>query len=254
MSEKTWPQGTPCWVDLTTSDLQAALAFYTSLFDWTALPGSEEFGGYTMLESDGRVVAGAAPQMQATMEAGVPPAWNTYLAVDSADEIAAAVTAAGGEVHMGPLAIADVGRMAFCADPQGVTFGLWQAGTHKGFQKWNEPVSVVWDELETDDPEAAASFYTTVFGIETGEEYGATLLRVGGQPVASIDRPEEGQAPGGWGVLFSVADTDAVVARAGELGGAVVRAPQDFPFGRVARLRDPLGATFAVGAAPPGHG
>lgn len=253
MSEKSWVQGTPCWVDLSTNDLEAALAFYTALFDWTALPGSEEFGGYAMLESSGRAVAGAVPQMSETMAAGVPPAWNTYLAVDSADEVAAAVTAAGGQVHTGPMDVAEIGRMAFCSDPQGATFGLWQAGTHKGFQKWNEPGSVIWDQLDTADPDAAARFYSTAFSIGTGEDYGIAVLRVGDQDVASIARVEDERGQSAWSVLFSVADADAAAARAAELGGSVLVAPRDFPFGRIARLADPQGATFAVGSAPSGH-
>ena len=31
-----YPPGTPCWVDLSTSDPAASAAFYTGLFGWTA--------------------------------------------------------------------------------------------------------------------------------------------------------------------------------------------------------------------------
>jgi uncharacterized protein len=184
----------------------------------------------------------------------VPPAWNTYLAVDSADEVAAAITAAGGQVHVGPMDVADVGRMAYCSDPQGATFGLWQAGTHKGFQKWNEPGSVVWDQLDTDDPDAAARFYSTAFSIGRGEDHGVAVLRVGDQDVASIARTRDDRGGRGWSVLFSVADADAAAAAVVELGGSVLEAPRDFPFGRIGRVADPQGATFGIGSAPGGHG
>ena len=39
-----YPPGTPCWVDLSTSDPAASAAFYTGLFGWTALaapPGGD---------------------------------------------------------------------------------------------------------------------------------------------------------------------------------------------------------------------
>ncbi len=252
MAEKTWAQGTPSWVDLSTSDLEGAIAFYRELFGWRGEPGAEEFGGYTTMESDGKPVAGIVPQRAETIASGRPATWNTYLAADSADAVCAAVAAAGGKVLIGPMDVGDVGRMAYCSDPQGGEFGLWQAGTHKGFQKWNEPGSVVWDQLQTTDPEGAARFYSTVFSFEVGDLHGSTVLSVGGETVASIGLHQEGHGSPGWAVVFSVEDADATAARARELGGAVLRGPDDFPFGRLALLADPQGATFSVGSAPSG--
>jgi uncharacterized protein len=39
---------------------------------------------------------------------------------------------------------------------------------------------------------------------------------------------------------------DAGARRAQELGGELMREPQDSPYGRSATLRDPQGAVFAV--------
>jgi predicted enzyme related to lactoylglutathione lyase len=55
--------------------------------------------------------------------AGVPPMWNTYIAVDSADEAAAKVEEAGGKVGMAPFDT-PVGPMAVLADPQGAVFSV----------------------------------------------------------------------------------------------------------------------------------
>ena len=60
MPERTsYEPGTPSWVDLGTSDLDASRAFYGELFGWTAdEPGPvEETGGYTMFRKDGKLVA-----------------------------------------------------------------------------------------------------------------------------------------------------------------------------------------------------
>ena len=60
MPERTsYEPGTPSWVDLGTSDTDAARAFYGELFGWTAdEPGPvEETGGYAMFRNDGRPAA-----------------------------------------------------------------------------------------------------------------------------------------------------------------------------------------------------
>jgi uncharacterized protein len=53
------------------------------------------------------------------------------------------------------------------------------------------------------------------------------------------------QVPPHWLVDFSVTDTDAAIARVGELGGSVVVGPMDVGPGRLAVVGD-QGGTFAV--------
>jgi predicted enzyme related to lactoylglutathione lyase len=60
-----------------------------------------------------------------------------------------------------------------------------------------------------------------------------------------VDRAAEGE-PARWDVTFAVGDTDAVVARARELGATVVAEPSDAPAVRLAVLADPQGAVFTV--------
>jgi predicted enzyme related to lactoylglutathione lyase len=54
------------------------------------------------------------------------------------------------------------------------------------------------------------------------------------------------EVPAHWLVYFGVADTDATVAKATELGATTIVPPTDIPPGRFAVLTDPDGATFAV--------
>ncbi|MBW3647880.1 MAG: VOC family protein, partial [Actinobacteria bacterium] len=49
-----------------------------------------------------------------------------------------------------------------------------------------------------------------------------------------------------WAVYAKVDDTDATLARAVELGGTVVDAAEDTPYGRLATATDPTGATFKL--------
>ena len=60
----------------------------------------------------------------------------------------------------------------------------------------------------------------------------------------SADMPAE--MPPSWGVYFAVADTDATVAKARELGGSVFMGPTDIEPGRFAVLADNIGAVFNV--------
>jgi predicted enzyme related to lactoylglutathione lyase len=155
---------------------------------------------------------------------------------------------------MPPMDVMEFGRMAMAADPTGAVFGLWQAGTHSGAQVVNEPVSLVWNELTTPDAEKASRFYGEVLGHttatvpESDDEGG--MLQVGDRPVANVN--ETTDAPPGWGVYFNVADADATVSRAEELGATVVSPGADTPWGRMATLEDPQGARFSVIAGETG--
>lgn len=122
------------------------------------------------------------------MNPQAPPAWTTYVNVDSADDVAAKVTANGGAVFVPPMDVMDVGRMAICADPTGAVFGIWQAGTNKGAQVVNETNTWCWSELLSTDTNAARAFYTAVFGwgtqVHGDDEY--TEWQVSGRSVGGM--------------------------------------------------------------------
>ena len=244
--------GTPCWVDVTSPELERSVAFYTELFGWTAdRDPRPEAGGYTMFSRDGKLVAAGSPPQQE----GMPSFWSTYLASDDVDATAAAIREAGGSLLMDPFDVFEAGRMVVAQDPTGAVFGVWQAGAHHGAQLANEPGSFTWNECQTTDPAAAAEFYRSVFGYEVdewdmgqGEPY--RVLRVGEKGVAGLSRVGPEAHPN-WATVFSVADADASVAKAQELGATLLVPPTDLPdIGRFAVLRDPVGAVFQVLANP----
>ncbi len=253
MPRKTeYAQGTPDWVDLQTTDQSAAKRFYTSLFGWSyddnPMPGG---GVYAMATLNGETVAAIAPIPPGASE-GVPPVWNTYLAVDDADATVAKVSPAGGQVLMSAVDIGEAGRMAFVADPTGATVGLWQANRHIGATLVNEPGALVWNELLTDKPDSALAFYEAVLGLThstmemaPGQTY--RVLNVGGSGVGGCMEPPMPGVPNQWLVYFAVDDADATAAKAAADGGQIVAAPFDIPsVGRCAVLTDPQGATFSV--------
>jgi predicted enzyme related to lactoylglutathione lyase len=246
----SYDAGTPCWVDVSAPDLDQAVDFYTGLFGWTAYRTPDpEAGGYTMFRQDGREVAAAGPAQE-----GVPPVWSTYIATDDVDAAVRRVAEAGGTVVAEPFDVLAAGRMAVATDPTGATFCLWQAGEHHGATLVNEPVALTWNELNTRDAEAACDFYEAVFGWERermgdgGAPFTYYLQKLDGRVIGGIMEMGEsfGDVPPHWLAYFAVADTDAVVERAGELGGSLVHGPMDTPYGRMAVLSDPAGAVFAV--------
>jgi predicted enzyme related to lactoylglutathione lyase len=249
MEMTSYPPGTPSWVDLGTSDVSAAAAFYGGLFGWEVRDSLPDAGGYRLAELRGKPVAGLGPQMQP----GMPPMWSTYIATADADATAKAVRDAGGQTFVPPMDVMDVGRMAVFADPSGAAFGVWQAGSHLGAGLVNEPNTLCWNELATRDPDAVIPFYRDVFGWEANtQEMGGmayTEWQRNGKTVAGMmpmgdNFPAE--VPSYWGLYFAVADADATAAKVTELGGRVHQPPMDIPVGRFALVADPQGAMFSV--------
>jgi predicted enzyme related to lactoylglutathione lyase len=247
--DTAWPAGTPCWVDYGAPDIDAARSFYGGLLGWEFTGGGEEYGGYLNAARDGRLVAGLGPRMNESD----PVAWTTYFATDDSEATAARITEAGGTVVVPPMDVAPFGRMTIAVDPTGTMFGLWQAGEHTGFQRYNEPGSVTWNEAALADPDAARSFYAAVFGYSYDEVPGAegyTTFRTGDHPLGGLGGAQPG-SPSGWLVCFSVASTDDAVAAVEAAGGKVTTPAMDTPFGRFAVVEDPWGAPFEVMQAPP---
>lgn len=244
------PIGSPCWVDLMTSDTERGRSFYGQLFGWTAEEPAEEFGGYFSFTKDGVRVAGC----MASQPGGGPDIWSVYLASDDAEKTVDAATANGGQVHVQPMVVGDLGTMAVLGDPGGAGIGVWQPGLHKGFGVLGEADTPSWFELHTRDYQVAVEFYRNVFRWDTEAvsdtpEFRYTILTHGDDELAGImdsaDFLPEG-VPAHWSVYFGVEDTDAALAKVVELGGSILKAAEDTPYGRLAAAADPTGAEFRL--------
>lgn len=243
-----WPNGTPCWIDIGVPDVDAAKAFYTALFGWEYTGGDPEYGSYLNATLGGRTVAGMAPQQ----DPDDPPRWTTYFASDDAAATAAGIRDAGGTVLVEPMEIPQIGTFAVALDPQGNPFGLWQAGQHTGYQVHNEPGSLAWNEAMVDDPAAAQTFYTAVFGFTfdqlspaDGVDMDYATFGTDGHPLGGLGASDP-SLPKGWLTCFAVASADDTVALVEGRGGQVTTPPEDTPFGRFAIVADPWGAPFEV--------
>jgi uncharacterized protein len=242
--------GTFCWADLTTTDQEAAKSFYGELFGWEAedMPAPEDMT-YSVQRKGGQEVAAIAPQPPQQREAGVPPAWNNYVWVDSADAAAEKAGQLGANVHAPPFDVMEAGRMAVIQDPQGAFFAVWEPKQHRGARLVNEPGALCWNELASPDMDAAAEFYRQLFGwtVEPfeGSERPYLVITNADHGNGGIRPVQDGEPPN-WTAYFAIDDADAGAAKVVELGGSKLMDTMDIGIAKIAPVHDPQGAVFAL--------
>ncbi len=253
MGERSkYTPGTFSWTDLNTPDQAAAKSFYGALFGWSFqdMPAGEGIV-YSMAHMDGKPVAAISPQPEQQRDAGVPPLWNSYVTVESADHAVDRARNLGANVHAPAFDVFDSGRMAVIADPQGAFFMVWEPREHIGAGLVNGPGLLSWNELATPDPDGSAGFYTEMFGWST-QPFGdmptqyLVVQTSDGRGNGGI-REASDQEPTFWLVYFGIDDIHSGVGRAGELGGKTLAEPVDIGGGnKVAVVQDPEGAVFGL--------
>ncbi len=247
MGERTETElGTFCWTDLSTTDPDAAKDFYGTLFGWeaedTPVPGGSV---YSVMRLGGKDVAGIFCQPQQQRDAGVPPMWNTYVSVSSADETAERAKELGAQVHAGPFDVMDAGRMAVIQDPQGAFVMPWEPRRSSRRALADAPGALAFNELASPDPDAAAAFYGELFGWTTEPGEGGVLtIRNGEAATGAIREARPGEAPH-WLVYFGTDDLDRSLGRIDALQGC---GPMELGMGATV-ARDPQGAAFALRCA-----
>jgi predicted enzyme related to lactoylglutathione lyase len=246
------PVGSPCWVDLATSDANSARAFYGHVLGWESEEPNEQFGGYFNFTRNGVRTAGCMSAMPDSPH----DIWSVYLATDDAAKTVEAAGAAGAKVVVPAMQVGELGVMAVLIDPTGASVGMWQPSAFPGLTVLGEHGTPGWFELHTRDYEGALDFYRSVFHWETdvmsdSDEFRYSTMRdpsgdgeLAGVMDASGFLPDG--VPAHWSVYFSVDDTDAALSRSGERGGSTLRPAEDTPYGRLATAADPAGAQFKL--------
>ncbi len=274
-TQRTYPQGVPCWIDTEQPDVDAAAAFYGGMFGWTfedAMPPDAP-GRYLIAKLNGQDVGGIAGTGNSTA------AWNTYIAVDDADTSSQRLVAAGATMKSPPADAGEGGRVAVLTDPEGAEFRIWQARRRPGSQVANMPGSWNFSDLHTSDPGAATAFYGGAFGWQVDDLGFGLLIRrpgYGDHLEATIDpgiraRQANVATPSGfedaiawiadsapnepphWHVSFTVDDRDQAVDAAGRLGASIM-GQSDSLWTRTALIRDPQGAQFTASQFTPPSG
>ena len=249
----SYQPGTPSWIDLATSDLDAAKGFYGGLFGWDAVDLPSPEGAYAMLSKDGSAVGAAYAMSPEMIENEIPSHWATYITVANLEETLVSVVDAGGTVVQAPHDVAGAGRTAAVQDPSAAVFALWEPHGHIGSGLVNEHGALVWNELQNYDTEVAKTFYSRVMGwstvtgdMPTGEY---TTFMLDDKPIAGMMaiQQEWGPVPPNWSVYIGIDGADAACAYAEANGGRVEVPPMAIPdIGVFALLQDPQGAYFYV--------
>lgn len=244
------------WLELATSDPDAAIAFYSQIVGWTTAP----FPGpmpYTVLNAArGGIggIVGLTPEMRAR---GVPPNWIAYASTPDCDDTLSQVAQLGGHVLVPGTDIPNVGRFGVFKDPQGAALALLTP-QGEGAARDGQPQvgECCWYELATTDLTAAFTFYHALFGwektgaMEMGPGSVYQMYGRAGQSIGGMYQPNPPIAAHAmWNYYIEVADVAEAATRIPQLGGRVVHGPVDVPGGRIVMAIDPQGAHFALHTA-----
>lgn len=242
--------GTICWHELITSDVRAAVKFYTSVFGWKASEWPMQHGEvYTILSKDD-VGFGGIMAKPPQMPKETPPFWGTYVAVADVDQATKKATDLGGKVCMPPTDIPQVGRFSVVTDPSGAAVTLF-----KSSQDMPVGNAIAWNELTTGDQAKAVAFYTKLFGWTTsdmpmGPAGVYKLFHQNGHPIAGCMQktPDMAQVPTAWTPYIGVKDISAAFKQAIAAGAKqAVPVTQISPeVGHFAIIVDPTGAVIAL--------
>lgn len=242
------------WHELLTSDPAAARSFYGSVVGWGTADWGED-KSYT-LWMNGEAPAGGLMALPAEVKAmGIPPHWLSYISVPDVDAACTQVAGLGGKVLKPAMTVPTVGRLAVIADPQGAAFCVYTPEHDMPPDAMPKVGEWSWHELATTDYEAAARFYSALFGWEKKE-----AMDMGPAGIYQLyGRPGDPMPLGGmfnkppeipvcyWQPYALVPSADEAAATAAKLGAKIVVPPMEVPGGsRIAVMTDPQGAAFAV--------
>jgi predicted enzyme related to lactoylglutathione lyase len=126
--------GALCWVELHTTDVAGAAGFYHSALGWETSSVSFPGGAYTSVNPAG---AGEDAMFGGLVGSADDPAeggthWLPYFAVSDVDAVTGRARERGGSVHLGPVDLEGVGRMARLADPHGARFAVLRPEPPRG--------------------------------------------------------------------------------------------------------------------------
>jgi predicted enzyme related to lactoylglutathione lyase len=244
-----------------TPDGHASKAFYDKVVGWQIGEPVAEYQGYRMIgRGDGGFAGGVLQLTDEMKQHGARPTWLGYVGVDDADAAVAAIEQAGGKALMPAFDIPKVGRVAMVTDPQGVPFYVMkpippesQENQQSDVFSVDQPQRVRWNELATDDPEAALDFYRTQFGwtqegdMDMGETGKYRFIQNRGTTIGAVMKRPPQLPVSKWTYYFGVEDIDRATDAVTSGGGQVVNGPMEIPGGEFAvNAIDPHGAAFGL--------
>lgn len=242
--------GMPCWIELISTDPDRACEFYADLFGWEF--ETEDFG-----KKGGHIVAKREGFPVASIREGSRSSWRLFLATEDSDAAVRQAEQLGAEVVVQPDRVPGLGVKTVLNGPADSEFGLLEPAESLRFDV-GLPGTLMWAELVTIKAQTADQFFQGLFhysaeqfGTENRSDYSVWYL--GEESVlarASMIREFIGSNTSPHWLLYLGVDAgigaDELVRHAISAGGRVRVDPYDSSIGRVAVLRDPTGARFAV--------
>jgi uncharacterized protein len=110
-------------VELNTTDVDKAKAFYSGMFDWKLEDMPMPVGMYTMID----VGEGTGGGMLKHPVPGAPSGWLPYVLVDDVSAATQKAKSLGASVMKDVTEIPGMGSFSIITDPTGAALGLWQS-------------------------------------------------------------------------------------------------------------------------------
>ncbi|MDA3647583.1 VOC family protein [Saccharopolyspora indica] len=245
-------EGMPCWIELITTDLERAREFYAGLFGWEYRTHSDPVSGEHVI-----ALREGFPVASLRAASGDHSTWRLYLASADCAATTAHAQELGATLTVPHNHVPGVGTKAVLVGPADAEFGLLQPEESWQFDV-GLPGTLMWAELVTIKAQTADNFFHELFGYDAekfgtenrsdysvwylGEESVLARVSMIREHITASTHPH-------WLLYLGVDEsvgTDELVRTAIALGGRVRVDPYDSSIGRVAVLRDPTGARFAV--------
>ncbi len=250
------------WHDLISDTPEETRAFYSDLFNWEFSSLDSLDGNYTLISHDGNYIGGMVDESRLGSVNDISQ-WVVVIAVTDVGTATSALTAAGGKVFTKPTSLGARGEIAVVADPQGALLALLQTnGNDPADTQDVAESSFLWNELWTDNVDAAATFYQriapyTVKSFSLVSPTGPVPYRVmstQGRGRAGIrSNPVPDMSPT-WQSYLSVdnlQELESIIARVPALGGTVLMpATERLEGGYVGVIAGPSGAGIALQTWP----
>jgi predicted enzyme related to lactoylglutathione lyase len=112
-------------VELNTTDVEKAKAFYGKLFEWTLEDVPMGDSNYTMI----KVGKGTGGGMMKHPVPGAPSSWLAYVEVADIHKSTDNAKSLGAKVMTDVTEVMGMGWLSIIIDPTGAVLGLWQSKT-----------------------------------------------------------------------------------------------------------------------------
>jgi hypothetical protein len=242
------------WYELSTTNIEAAKAFYREVLGWGALdmsmPGMP-YAAFTLRELP---VCGLLKLSEEAIKQGGSPHWIGYVAVRDVDRTVLDVERHGGVVRSSPTTVFNFSRFAIVADPDEATFAIvtrLQPGLDPQLEE-NSQGRIKWHELLAGDCDKASNFYASVFGWQTEKTHAGSrgtywAFSANGRAFGGVTKKSSAVSRPSWVYYFDVDDVDEAAKRVRNGGGRVIEGPVQIPGGSwVLQCVDPQDALFAL--------